>query len=101
MSIDADGGPSSWLLLLTQLPRAASSPRVALWRRLRGGGATTMVWSVWVLVGTPAHAGVLEHPPRGLVRHPGIGFTQSIPASTPKVNEAIVSRFRADRAREY
>ena len=39
MSIDTDGCPSSWLILLTQLPRAASSPRVALWRRLRAAGA--------------------------------------------------------------
>lgn len=101
MSMDADGCPSSWLLLLTQLPRSASSPRVALWRRLRAAGATTMVTSAWVLPATAQHAELLEQLRDGLLRQGGIGFVLSIPASTPDVNEAIVSRFRADRGREY
>ncbi len=101
MSMDADGCPSSWLLLLTQLPRAASSPRVALWRRLRAAGATTMVSSVWVLPETAPHAELLGQLRDGLLRQGGIGFVLSVPASTPEVNEAIVSRFRADRGREY
>jgi Protein ChrB, N-terminal len=101
MSMDADGRPASWLLLLTQLPRAASSPRVALWRRLRAAGATTMVSSVWVLPETAPHAELFEQLRDGLLRQGGIGFVLSIPAATPEVNEAVVSRFRADRAREY
>lgn len=101
MAMDADGGPSGWLLLLTQLPRSASSPRVALWRRLRAAGATTMVTSVWVLPETAPHAELLEQLRDGLLRQGGIGFVLSIPASTPGVNEAIVAGFRADRGREY
>jgi hypothetical protein len=101
MSMDADGCPSSWLLLLTQLPGSASSPRVALWRRLRAAGATTMVTSVWVLPQTDPHAELLEQLRDGLLRQGGIGFVLSIPASAPEVNAAIVSRFRADRGREY
>jgi hypothetical protein len=101
MSIDAEGRPSGWLLLLTQLPRSASSPRVALWRRLRAAGATTMVTSVWVLPQTAPHAELFGQLRDGLVAQSGIGFVLSIPASTPEVNEAIVSRFRADRGREY
>jgi hypothetical protein len=101
MSMDADGCPSRWLLLLTQLPSAASSPRVALWRRLRAVGATTMVNSVWVLPETGPHAELLEQLRDGLLRQGGIGFVLSIPASARDVNEAIVSRFRADRGREY
>ena len=101
MSMDADSYPSSWLLLLTQLPASASSPRVALWRRLRAVGATTMVNSVWVLPETGPHAELLEQLRDGLLRQGGIGFVLSIPASAPDVNAAIVSRFRADRGREY
>jgi len=101
MPTDADGSPSSWLLLLTQLPSSASSPRVALWRRLRAAGATTMVTSVWVLPQTGPHAELLEQLRDGLLRQGGIGFVLSIPASAPDLNEAIVSRFRADRGREY
>jgi len=101
MSMDADVCPSSWLLLLTQLPSSASSPRVALWRRLRAVGATTMVNSVWVLPETGPHAELLGQLRDGLLRQGGIGFVLSIPASAPDVNAAIVSRFRADRGREY
>jgi hypothetical protein len=101
MSKDADGCPSSWLILLTQLPGSASSPRVALWRRLRAAGATTLVTSVWVLPETAPHAELLKHLRDGLFRQGGIGFVLTIPASAPDLNEAIVSRFRADRGREY
>lgn len=101
MSSDADGATSSWLLLLTQLPKSASSPRVALWRRLRAAGATTMVTSVWVLPETAAHAELLGQLRDGLLQSGGIGFVLSVPATTPEVSEAIVSRFRADRGREY
>ena len=101
MSMDADGSRSGWLLLLTQLPKSSSSPRVALWRRLRAAGATVMVTSAWVLPDTAAHVELLEHLRDGLLRQGGIGFVLSIPASAPEVNEAIVARFRADRGKEY
>jgi hypothetical protein len=99
--MDTDGCPASWLLLLTQLPGTASSPRVALWRRLRAAGAATMVNSVWVLPETAPHAELLERLRDGLLQQGGIGFVLSIPASAPDVNEAIVARFRSDRGREY
>ena len=101
MSTDAGDCPAGWLLLLTQLPRSASSPRVALWRRLRAAGATTMVTSAWVLPETAPHAELLEQLRDGLLRQGGTGFVLSVRDATPDVNEAIVSRFRADRAREY
>ncbi|MGD0698724.1 MAG: Chromate resistance protein ChrB [Trebonia sp.] len=99
--MDTDGCPSGWLLLLTQLPGSASSPRVALWRRLRAAGATTMVTSAWVLPATAPHAELLERLRDGLLQQGGTGFVLSIPVSAPDVNEAIVARFRSDRGREY
>jgi len=101
MSMETDSRPSSWLLLLTQLPRSPSSHRVALWRRLRAAGAATMVTSVWVLPETDPHAELLEQLRDGLVRRGGIGFVLRVPASAPDVDEAIVARFRSDRGREY
>jgi hypothetical protein len=101
MSMDTDGCPASWLLLLTQLPRSASSPRVALWRRLRAAGAAAMVTSVWVLPETAPHAELLDQLRDELVRQGGIGFVLSVPAAAPDMNEAIVGRFRSDRGREY
>jgi hypothetical protein len=60
-----------------------------------------MVTSVWVLPETGPHAELLEQLRNGLFRQGGIGFVLSVPASAPDVNAAIVSRFRADRGREY
>lgn len=40
---DADGaGPGQWVLLLYRLPREPSTPRIALWRRLRQLGVAQL-----------------------------------------------------------
>jgi len=97
----ADSSSSCWLLLLAQLPSKPSSARVALWRRLRAIGATTMVNSAWVLPDTAPHAEFFEQLLESVLRQGGTGFVLNIPGSSPEVNETIVQRFRADRAREY
>jgi hypothetical protein len=99
--MNSDSCASGWLLLLAQLPRTPSSARVALWRRLRGAGATTIVNSAWVLPETPAHAEFFAHLRDGVVRQGGTVFVLSVPVLPPEVNETIVGRFRADRGREY
>jgi hypothetical protein len=96
-----DSSLSGWLLLLAQLPSKPSSARVALWRRLRAAGATTMVNGAWVLPDTAPHAEFFEQLLEGILRQSGTGFVLNISGSSPEVNEMIVQRFRADRAREY
>jgi hypothetical protein len=54
--MDADSSSPGWLLFLAQLPSRPSSARVALWRRLRAAGATTMVNSAWE-ISKETHAG--------------------------------------------
>lgn len=99
--MDADSSSSGWLLLLAQLPSKPSSARVALWRRLRAVGATTMVNGAWVLPDTAPHAEFFGQLLEGILRQSGTGFVLNIPGPSPEVNEMIVQRFRADRAREY
>jgi len=99
--MNADGCASGWLLLLAQLPKSPSSARVALWRRLRAAGATTMVNSAWVLPETAPHAEFLGQLRDGVLRQGGTGFVLSVSVASPEVNETIVARFRADRGREY
>jgi len=101
MSADANGATLGWLLLLAQLPKSPSSARVALWRRLRAAGATTMINSAWVLPDTAPHAELLWQLRDGVLRQGGTVFVLSIPVASPEVTEAIVARFRADRGREY
>jgi hypothetical protein len=99
--MDSDGTSAGWLLLLAQLPSSPSSPRVALWRRLRAIGATGILNGAWVLPDTPAHNAFLEQLRETVRGQGGTGFVLSISVASPEVNESILSNFRADRGREY
>jgi Protein ChrB, N-terminal len=99
--MDADDCAPGWLLLLAQLPKSPSSARVALWRRLRAAGATTMINSAWVLPETAPHAELLGQLRDGVVRQGGTAFVLNVAVSSAEANETIMARFRADRAREY
>jgi hypothetical protein len=50
---------------------------------------------------TVPHADFLGQLRDGVLRQGGTAFVLSIPVSLPEVNETIIARFRADRAREY
>ena len=91
----------AWLLLLAQLPSSPSSAWVALWRRLRGIGATGMVGSVWVLPYSAPHVEFFEQLAEKIHRQGGDGFVLTFSPAAPEVNEEIKRRFRADRSREY
>lgn len=99
--MDANGGTQRWLLLLTQLPKNPSSGRVALWRRLRAVGATTLVNSAWVLPETAPHAEFLERLRADVLQQGGTVFVLAVPDASPELNETIIERFKADRGREY
>jgi hypothetical protein len=99
--MDADGSSSGWLLLLAQLPSTPSSARVALWRRLRTIGATTVVNGAWVLPDTVPHVKFFEQLRTNILAQGGTALVLVVPASPPDVHEAIAARFRADRGREY
>jgi hypothetical protein len=99
--MDADSSSPGWLLFLAQLPSRPSSARVALWRRLRAAGATTMVNGAWVLPETDSHATFFEQLREVILGQGGTAFILNIPDSAPEVDEAIVQRFQGDRAREY
>jgi hypothetical protein len=96
-----DSFPSGWLLLLAQLPSTPSSARVALWRRLRAMGSTTVVNSAWILPETAQHADFFEQLRESLLRQGGTGFVVRLPELPAEMAETIMQRFRADRAREY
>jgi hypothetical protein len=100
-SVGSDGGAGGWLLLLAQLPGTPSSARVALWRRLRAAGATTMINSAWVLPETEPQAEFLGQLREGILRQGGTAFVLTVSIPSPEVNETIKARFRADRGREY
>ena len=99
--MSANGASSGWLLLLARLPGSSSSVRVALWRRLRAAGATSVVNSVWVLPSTSAHAQFFEQARESIDTQGGTAFILTVPTCPPEVHASITQQFQADRAREY
>jgi hypothetical protein len=99
--MDSESPAPGWLLLLAQLPGSPSSPRVALWRRLRGIGAAGVLNGAWVLPYAAAHAEFFEQLRETVHRQGGTAFVLTVSAPAPEVNETFVRRFCADRSREY
>lgn len=97
----ADSSSAGWLLLLAQLPSSPSSSRVALWRRLRARGAAGILNGAWVLPDDAAHQRFFEQTAQTVLMQGGKAFVFEVPRSAPEVDAMIVTRFRADRAREY
>jgi hypothetical protein len=99
--MDAETYPSSWLVLLTQLPSKPSSARVALWRRMRAVGATPVVNGAWMLPNTTEHDDFFEQAREGIIGRGGTGFVLRVSGSSPESNESIMRLFQSDRSREY
>lgn len=89
-----------WLMFLAQLPAAPSSARVALWRRLRAAGAASFMTGAWVLPARDEHTELLRRL-ADTVRAQGGQAAVFTAQSVDDGDEAVIERFRADRARDY
>lgn len=90
-----------FLLFLAQLPAASSSARVALWRRLRGTGAASVLNGAWMLPRTDEHATFLAQLSETVRGQGGSALVFPIEEMSAAERESLVGRFRGDRAREY
>lgn len=88
-----------WLLLLTQLPASASTTRVALWRKLRAAGATSVEHGAWMLPVTDEHRDVMRT--LAALVHSHDGSATLFEAAALDGDVAMEARFASDRAREY
>jgi DNA-binding transcriptional regulator PaaX len=88
-----------WLLLLSQIPATASSARVALWRRLRAAGATSVEHGAWMLPATEAHHTLLNELAQ-TVQSQG-GSASLFEATAVADDKEMIARFANDRQREY
>jgi hypothetical protein len=96
-SIDKD----RFLLFLAQLPAAPSSARVALWRRLRGAGAASVLNGAWVLPQTDEHSALFAQLAETVRGQGGNALVFAIGEMQSAERESLVARFRSDRSREY
>ena len=88
-----------WLLLLSQIPATASSARVALWRRLRAAGATSVEHGAWMLPATEPHQTLLNELAQ-TVQAQG-GSASLFEATAVSDDNEMIERFANDRQREY
>jgi DNA-binding transcriptional regulator PaaX len=88
-----------WLLLLTQIPASASSARVALWRRLRAAGATSVEHGAWMLPASKEHRALLNELAH-TVQAQG-GSSSLFEATAVSDDNEMIARFNSDRQREY
>ena len=88
-----------WILLVAQLPASASTARVALWRRLRAAGATSVEHGAWMLPARDDHQELMAELAE-TVRKNG-GSASLFDAHAQADDAEMIARFAADRAREY
>jgi len=92
---------NKWLLFLSQLPASPSSPRVAVWRRMRSAGAAGLQNGVWVLPRSAEHERFLTELVVYVKEQGGSGQILAATALSPAANQEILAQFRADRNQEY
>lgn len=90
-----------WLLFLAQLPAEPSSARVALWRRLRGSGAVSVINGVWALPVTELHRDLFASTAAKVREQGGRALTFSTDTLGEEDAAALMAQFKADRGREY
>ena len=92
-------GRLKWFLLLTQIPASASSARVALWRRLKAAGATSVEHGAWMLPVSEAHQTLLNELAQ-TVQAQG-GSASLFEATAVSDDNEMIARFTNDRQREF
>lgn len=97
----SDAAETEWLLFVAQLPAAPSSARVAMWRRLKAAGATSLLTGCWVLPSTHDHRGLLGELAGIVQGHGGSAAVFAARAVEGISADQIVGSFASDRAREY
>jgi hypothetical protein len=92
---------SEWVLLAYRLPREPSTPRIALWRRLRRLGAAQLLDGLAALPLTPATREQLEWLADEVGDSGGTGTVWLATTATAGESRALEERMRAAVAADY
>ena len=97
------GGESqrSWLLLIYQLPKDASSGRTAIWRQVRRLGALSLQHAVCLLPLSEDSRAAYEHLARRIEEYGGEASILETTSPSEVWHKRTVSRFNAARDEEY
>lgn len=90
-----------WVLLLYRLPREPSTPRIALWRKLRRLGAVQLVDGVVALPAEPRTREQLEWLADEVIETGGEAWVWIAESASVAQQDALMERMAADVAEEY
>ena len=91
----------NWLLFLSQLPASPSSPRVMVWRRMKGAGAISLQNGVWILPQSDAHTTFLQELLDYVKQQSGTGYIFVVNALDEMMQTAVTTQFNLEREEEY
>jgi hypothetical protein len=91
----------NWLLFLSQLPASPSSPRVMVWRRLKGAGAIGLQNGAWILPQAADHTTFLNELLDYVKQQGGMGYVFVVNALDDPMQAALVTQFDDERQAEY
>jgi phosphomevalonate kinase len=93
--------PSSWLLLLYQLPARPSTQRVYVWRRLKAIGALYLQHSACLLPASPDLRRHLSALNGEIVSRKGEALVLTIQLTDSQETRGVVERFRSQSDEDY
>jgi hypothetical protein len=96
-----EGGRGSWLLLIYQLPKGASSARTAVWREARRLGALSLQHAVCLLPLSEGNRRAYDHLARRIEEYGGEASILETASPGDDWHAKIAARFNAARDEEY
>ncbi len=90
-----------WLLLIYKVPAQPATPRIALWRRLKGMGAVYLQNGVCLLPRTDDHLRQLKMMENDVAEMGGEALILETAGLDARQQDKAVARFRADRDDQY
>ena len=90
-----------WLLFCPQLPATPSSPRVAIWRRMRSIGSIGLDNGVWVLPYSDSAVSFIQEMKEYVLIQGGTSNTFLSNTLDAETEEGIIKHFIQDRAEDY
>ncbi|MFF2109436.1 Chromate resistance protein ChrB [Rhodococcus koreensis] len=97
----SDERPDKWVMLVYRIPREPSTPRIAVWRKLRKYGVFQLADGVVVLPASPRTREQLDWVAEEVVEAGGQAEVWTAAPTTKDQRDRMRAKVSADRAAEY
>ncbi|MFE5707853.1 Chromate resistance protein ChrB [Rhodococcus koreensis] len=101
MEPEPDARPDEWVILVYRIPREPSTPRIAVWRKLRRYGVFQLADGVVVLPASPRTREQFEWVAEEVVEAGGQAEVWTAAPTTKDQRDRMRAKLSADRGAEY